>query len=366
VRITVYPADSTGCGHFRLIWAAQELARQGHDVDLRPPDRRDLKIKVAGGETDRDAYVEDVLDFASDVVIFQRVTHRFVSQVIPILRAKGIAVVVDIDDDLTAIHPRNPAYAGYHPQNEWRRDRAGKLNRHSWRNLTDACQAATLVTVSSPGLLNVYARHGRGRVIYNHLPEHYYGVPHRDSDLVGWPAYLQTHPDDPSCLGGAVARLYDDGGAFQVIADPTGCGAAFGLPQDPPGHSPVGLEGWPAAVSELGIGLCPLAETKFNRSKSWLKPLELSAVGVPWIGSPRPEYVRLNGMGCGLLADTPRRWYQAINRLRNNPGLRQELAEGGRAVADTLRLEPAAWKWMEAWSDAYRLQHAPDPARTTV
>jgi len=311
--------------------------------------------------------VEDVLDVEADVIVFQRITHRFMAQAIPIMRAKGIAVVVDVDDDLTSVHPRNPAYDGYHPRNEWRRNRqTGEYSRNSWHNLTEACRQATLVTVSTPALLDVYAKHGRGQVIYNHLPAHYYGVPHTDSSLIGWPASLLSHPDDPSVLGGAVARLCDSPRDFQVIGDPTGCGAAFGLATDPCGHDPVGPDQWPAAVAELGIGVCPLADTKFNRSKSWLKPLELSALGVPWVGSPRAEYARLHRMGAGVLADTPNRWFKELKRLRDSASLRGDRAEAGRDVASGLRLEPNAWRWLEAWTSAYEIERGRTGVRTVV
>ena len=359
MKITCYPADSTGCGAFRIIWAAEALRAQGHEIELRPPDRRDIKLKIKGDRRDRDAFVEDVLDVTADVVVFQRITHRFMTQAIPIMRAKGIAVVVDIDDDLSCVHPRNPACQGYHPANEWRvSQKTGEFSRNSWQHLQTACREATLVTASTPALLERYASHGRGRVIYNHLPDHYFGVPHEDSDLIGWPAYLGSHPDDPGVLGGSVARLCDGLAGFQVIGDATGCGAAFGASRDPLGHDPVGLEDWPAAVSKLGIGVCPLADTKFNRAKSWLKPLELSALGVPWVGSPRVEYERLHKLGCGIMAGTPNRWYKELRKLKNSPALRSELAEAGRLVAAGLRLEPNVWRWMECWTEAYKIQNS--------
>lgn len=367
MKIVVYPADDTGCGQFRMIKPTEALIRQGHEVDLRPPNQRDIKLKINGDQRDPAAYVEDVLDIAADVVVLQRITHRFMAQAIPIMRSKGIAVVVDIDDDLSCVHPRNPAYDGYHPKNEWRISReTGRLNRCTWQNLATACREATLVTASTPALLERYAAHGRGQVIYNHLPDHYFGVDHQDSDQIGWPAYLFSHPDDPAVLGGAVARLCADPAAFRVIGDPTGCGEAFGLATDPSGHDHVDTEGWPAAVAKLGIGIAPLADTKFNRAKSWLKPLELSALGVPWVGSPRAEYERLHRKGCGVLADTPRRWYRELKRLQDSPALRAERAEAGRQVAAGLRLEPNAWRWFEAWARALDVQHGRETSRRVL
>lgn len=356
MKVQVFPADNAGCGHFRLIWPAQALAAAGHDVEIRPPEDRGLKLRIGPGDT-----VDDVLDCDDvDVIVFQRLTHQWMSEAVPLLRARGIAVVVDVDDDLSTVHPRNPAYRSMHPRFAGRMDSSTRqIHRHSWQHLAYACREATLVTVSTPALLDRYARHGRGHVIYNHLPEHYYGVPHTDSAVVGWPAALASHPDDPSVLGGAVARLVSEGADFRVTGDPVGVGAAFGLTQDPQGRMGVGVDGWPAAVAELGIGLAPLADTVFNSAKSFLKPLEMSALGIPWVASPRAEYARLHARGAGVLADTPRRWYRELRRLVHDEALRTERAQAGREIAEELRLEPNAWRWMEAWGRAHNEQRAP-------
>jgi hypothetical protein len=351
-KILVYPADSAGCGHFRLIWPGTYAAGDGHEVTVLGPKQRDLMLKMDGER------VVDVLDVKADVYVFQRLTHRRMADAVSVLRAKGVAVVVDVDDDLSSIHPGNPAHDAYHPR---RGDRY-----HSWDNLKHACRNATLVTVSTPALLDVYARHGRGRVLRNYLPEHYYGVPRTDSDVIGWPAALQSHPDDPSAVGAAVARLSGRPGAFRVVGNPTGTGAAFGLPEDPPGiPGSVDLLDWPRAVAELGIGIAPLADTRFNACKSWLKPMELSALGVPWVASPRAEYVRLAALGAGVLADNSRRWFKELDRLRRSESLRAEQSEAGRAVAEGLRLRQNSWRWLEAWDDALRLQRAGQAASAT-
>lgn len=357
---------------FRLIWAAEELKRQGHEIVLKPHSRRDIQLKIEGDRRrDRDSHTCDVLgiDESTDVIVFQRLTHQFMAEAVPILRRKGIAVVIDVDDDLSTVHPSNPAYNGYHPKNQWRLDRkSGEFNRNSWQHLITACHHATLVTVSTPALLDVYGRAGNGRVIYNHLPAHYYGIDHQDSDRIGWPAALVSHPDDPSVMGGALARLCADPGDFQVVGDPTGCGYAFGLVRDPSGlDRVVPIMEWPQTISDMiGIGVAPLADTRFNRCKSWLKPLELSALGIPWVGSPRAEYARLHDQGCGLLADTPGRWFKALRRLQQSPALREELAASGREVADRYRLEPNAWRWLEVWSEAVDRDRRGDRVPATV
>ncbi|MGW2213305.1 hypothetical protein, partial [Streptomyces sp. NPDC001781] len=350
MRVVCYPADTSGCGSFRIIWPAQLLAAAGHDVEIRPPEDRGLKLRI--GPDDR---VDDVLDVDGvDVIVFQRLTHQWMAEAVPLLRAKGIAVVIDVDDDLSTVHPRNPAYKSMHPRFAGKLDRATRqIHRHSWQHLAEACRNATLVTVSTPALLERYARHGRGHVLYNHLPDHYYGVPHADSTVLGWPASLASHPDDPSAVGGAVARLVGEGADFHIVGDPVGCGAAFGLTRDPRGRAGVDVYGWPGAIAEgVGVGIAPLADTVFNRAKSWLKPLELSALGIPWVASPRAEYARLHARGAGVLADSPRRWYRELRSLVDSEALRAERAEAGRVVADGLRLAGNEWRWWEAWERA--------------
>lgn len=354
MKITVFPADVYGCGFFRLIWVSRILAARGHDVTVVYPGQRSLEVYLDDdGETVRDVGLE------TDVAVFQRTTHNFMAQAVPVLRSKGVAVVVDIDDDLSSVHPANPAYPAMHPANE-RMVEPGQRQprRHSWRNLSAACRDATMVTVSTPALLGVYARHGRGHILPNYLPDTYYGVPHVDSDTIGWPAALTSHPDDPSAVGGAIARLVSDGADFRIVGDPAGCGQAFGLTADPGGLSGIDINGWPAAVATMGIGIAPLADTRFNACKSWLKPLEMSALGVPWVASPRTEYAALHRRGAGLLADNPRRWYRTLQQLRRSPEMRAEVAGAGREAADGLRLADHAEDWLNAWSDALEMQRS--------
>lgn len=354
VHAIVYPVDREGCGHHRLIWPVEALRSTGSDVRVDLVFQEDRIVPIHLDRTG--SYVVDVeVPEHVDVVVFQRVTHVWLVQAIKVLREKGIATVVDVDDDLNSIHPSNAAWEMMHPSHTGKL-LDGKVYRHSWRNLGDACAAATLVTTSTPALAGVYAPHGRVRVLDNFLADHYYGHERVDSDVIGWPASLASHPDDPGVVGPAVSRLVGEGADFRVVGYGTRVGAAFQLDRDPPGE-PVDLWSYPAAVAKLGIGICPLTDTRFNRGKSRLKALELSALGVPWVGSPRAEYRKLHALGCGVLAEKPRHWYRELRRLRDDPVLRAELSAAGREVAETQRLRDHAWRWAEAWSDAVDLQH---------
>jgi glycosyltransferase involved in cell wall biosynthesis len=352
VRVYTYPADRYGCGFYRLMAPAVALRAQGHDVTIVMPDERTGDAAGLRGYQDEAGTIIDVsVPPDADVMVFQRITMLQLAAAIPIIRAKGVAVVVDMDDDLTAIDPRNVAFTSMHP-------RHGKPG-HSWQAAALACRDATLVTVSTKGLLRTYAQHGRGVVVDNYVPAGYLDVEHHDSDLLGWPGTIHSHPGDLPALGASLARLLREGARFLNVGDGEGLRDALGLEQDPPATGFVPLERWPDEIARIGVGVAPLADTKFNRGKSRLKVLEMSACGVPWVASPRAEYTRMQQeAGVGLLADKPSDWYRKLSRLLVNPRQRADMSAAGREYAAGQTIEGNAWRWWEAWSLAYQRRQA--------
>jgi hypothetical protein len=65
---------------------------------------------------DGDTPVDCKVPNGADVVVLQRPSHLWHATVISMMRAKGVAVVVDMDDNLTCIHRENLAYLNYHPR----------------------------------------------------------------------------------------------------------------------------------------------------------------------------------------------------------------------------------------------------------
>lgn len=342
----VYPADVHGCGYYRLIWPAQELQRRGYDVDIVMPETRKLTSEIVDGRVTRVHAPDD-----ADVMVIQRPTHRFLAQGVAVLRRQGIRVVVDMDDDLSRIHPRNPAWREMHPDPELKV--SPRMRDHSWTHALEACEAADLVTLSSSALIARYARHGRVRVLRNCVPDSFLDVSHRDSDSVGWPATLHSHPDDPEVVGGGVARALDELGLpLTLIGDGELVARAFGVRREKVVE--LGLtefSRWPLTVTKFGVGLAPLADTTFNAAKSWLKPLEMAACGVPCVMSPRVEYQRIHHLGVGLLARRPNDWYRHIKALASSSSLREELSLRGRDVAREWTFSRRAESWAQAWFD---------------
>lgn len=346
MRIYVYPADVHGCGYIRLIWVSRVLAAQGHHITIVMPGTKspfEIKGQIQDGKTVAASAPAD-----ADVMVFQRITHRRLSEAIPLFRAKGIAVVMDMDDDLTCIHPSNPA---------WRALRPSADGAFGWDVAQDSCRDATLVTVSTDALAERYAPHGRVSVLRNCLPERYLDIPHTDSDVVGWGGALASHPDDLTVLGPAMARHTATGGHFRVVGPPNGVREFLGIETNWSASGGVHINQWPHQLaSDLGIGIAPLADTRFNAAKSWLKPLEYAFLGIPAVMSPRVEYARLHAEGVGMLAKRPRDWERVCRDLAADPLRRKELGEAGRSVAARYTIEANAWRWLEAWQRAYDIQ----------
>lgn len=348
MKVYVFPADNYGCGWYRLMFAAYHLRSQGHDVEVIPPGHPRtamMKGTIRGGKTLAVSYPRD-----ADVLVFQRITHQHLAEAIPLYRERGIAVVIDMDDDLLSIHPKNPAWVGMHPNSN---------TKHSWQYAMDACKDATLVTVSTPPLLKRYANNAKhGVIIDNYIPAKYLDIEHQDSDVIGWGGAVSSHPDDLQVTGTAISTMVSNGSSFAVVGSGKDVQQVLRLPSD--WHNATGIvdiHAWGNALSStIGIGIAPLADSKFNHSKSRLKCIEMSALGIPWVASPRAEYKKFHALGVGLLADRPKHWLRHLQELTRDPELRQEMSAKGREVASELTVEKNSWRWMEAWEKAYELQ----------
>lgn len=342
MRVYVYPADMFGCGYYRLIWPSKVLRALGCDVIIVPPSSRNNVHGVIDKEKDEVIDVQYPPD--ADVVIIQRPTHKYLKAIIPLIRKRGTAVVVDIDDDLSCIHPENPTFAIMHPRQGW---------DHNWRNAEVACANATAVTVSTPALAQRYMPHKRGAVLRNCVP-HTYLTLDEDKEYpgFGWAGSVQSHPDDLQVVGDAPRRLVREGYRYYALGPGYKIQSILKLDDPPEVFGTIELQQYPLELARLRVGLAPLNLTKFNTAKSWLKPLEYAACGTPSVITPTPEYVELSKLGIGRLARNPRQWYRETKALLTNDSLYAELREAGRAACLALTFEVNAWRWLEVWADA--------------
>lgn len=326
------------------------MQQQGADVEIR-----EQVVTVWERHDDGDR-LRAVKDMDCDVAVFQRVFHRHSQpwmktdqgvslELIRAVQAQGIAVVVDLDDDLGAIDPR---HAGYHVL-----EGVGPI-------VSEACRLADLVTVSTPALAKRYGN-GRGRVIPNCVPAAYLGIGRTEIHqvpMVGWTGTPATHVGDLEVVGSTIRDLVKEGQiAFRAIGDRRTLDI-LGVPKQrsSPGAS-LSTFDYARLYAQLDLAIVPLRPTRFNAGKSWLKGAEAAALGVPVVMSPTPENVRLHGLGVGILAERPRDWYEHLKRLPTAPTIRHDLAGQGRVVmADwTIEGRMSSMCW-DAWTGARALR----------
>lgn len=349
MRVHVYAADDGGCGRYRLRWPAQALADADVHDRYDQPDFGDAVIEEKG-ERGIPRVVAGGTVPDCDVVVIQRPLRSERLALIDLCQRNGVAVVVDIDDDFSALDPRNVSWKSCHP---------GHSPSVNWHWLKRACAAADLVTVSTPALAERYGRHGRVAVLRNCIPASYMTATKRDHDglYVGWSGSVDTHPGDLEQTRGAVGEMQRKHPEVEVAIVGTGKGVSSALALERPlvASGWVEIEDYPRAVAQLDVGIVPLVDSAFNRAKSWLKGLEMAALGVPFVASPLPEYARLAKLGAGALASSRKDWVRELDLLIRSRVRREEAIARGRCIASTHTVEGNAERWLVAWHKAAEL-----------
>lgn len=104
---------------------------------------------------------------------------------------------------------------------------------------------------------------------------------------------------------------------------------------------------------DADIGLIPLVDTPFNRTRAPIKALELAALGVPVIASdvePYRSFV-IDGV-TGYLARTPGQWVSRIRELVHDADARRELGAKARQLAAQWTIEEHWPRWAAAYERA--------------
>jgi glycosyltransferase involved in cell wall biosynthesis len=341
--IATAAADSSG--HYRITEPFRALAHW-ENLDLEVvPQKLGFKIVARNGEV-----IEADVD--GDVLVLQRPMGFMMPALIEYVQARGVAVVVELDDDFHTSHPGNVAFQLNHP----------KRNREfNWQHLGECVKRADLVTVATDQLARRYGQHGRVAVLRNYIAEDWLTLPRTSNGAtVGWAGTMVNHPTDLQAMRGGIGMALSEhpGWRFLCVG---GAGWADEivkqLDMDPAQFEATPwreLELHRLVTSQFDIGIAPLADTVFNAAKSWLKGLEYAALGVPFVASDLPEYELLERRyGIGILAASKaKHWRRSISDLMNDE-LRTQLGKAWRQqVEKLLTIERNAWRWPEAWDQA--------------
>jgi glycosyltransferase involved in cell wall biosynthesis len=275
-----------------------------------------------------------------DIYILPRLVPRpgLMDELKPLMR-QGAKFVYDIDDDLTTIHPDSECAA------ELRSDTEG-IARH-----LDAIEKCSAVTVSTKYLGDKLKKLNSNITVLKNCinpddwsnvnkKEHkpltigWLGSPSHRSDLLllvePWKIIADKYPGVRFMLGGyAIPEL------VSALGDRLSL-----LPR-------VQIDNYPKLVENIDIGTAPLVDSEFNKSKSSIKFLEYSMLGIPCVASPVEPYRCINHTITGFLARDTKDWVRFIGQLIRDPFLRRKMGEDARKwtlANHNIQKEVALWE----------------------
>lgn len=343
--VLLLPADEGGCGFYRMREPARVLREHGLDITIQ------TEIPVDGWVQPDGSFDVQSVGFDQPVMVLQRPLLKAMPAIIRAVQAQGTAVVVELDDDLAAVHKSNVAFSALDPiQNP----------QSNWNYLKECCDLADLVTVSTPNLAKRYASHGRFRVLRNCLPAAELDrkkTPPNNLRL-GWTGTIQTHPEDLLEAGSQInAALNSSTGdpGFWVVGDGKWVKEALGLSES----NTVYATGWVEQSTYLeyvnlhiDVGIVPLTIDTFNTGKSYLKSLEFASQGIPSVVSPTEENILLSEITGNPVAYKKKDWKKHLKPLLSNRDLWLERSHAVREAVRPLTYENHADEWLSAWSQA--------------
>jgi glycosyltransferase involved in cell wall biosynthesis len=321
-RIFFWSADSSGCAYYRCEMPAAALAERGYDT---------LVASVMPDEW---------LDSA--VIVGQRVSQPGpTSRWQQLAREGQVKLVYEIDDDLLDVDPSNgPA---------WNFFSRPDIRSNIKRNI----QVADVVTVTNNALAERVERlNPTVRVVPNHVPAWLLGLstpPPGQPLTIGWAGGASHQMDWAEAVSEVARFVTRDRGTEMHLIGWRSPDLWKRLPADRRRFTEW-LDLVPALYKaiDFDIGLAPLRPHVFNQAKSYIKALELAALGIPCIASdvgPYSEFVRHGETG--FLVCRPHEWSKCLKELLD-PVVRAEMGAKARSLASEHTIENNIRLWEAA------------------
>ena len=337
MRIAAITVEAIVNTIYRVIVPMQALAQRGHQVHV---EERNV-IADAG-------WLRDV-----DLVHFTRHSSRESQRAARWLKANGVAVVWDNDDDLIALPKDNPRHA----------EQSGMRGQAIWAGMKQMMRCADLVTTPSEVLAERYRAAGADdvRVLGNYLPPVFSRparVPESPGVTLGWLAAYEHMTDfERLRLRPTLTRLLAQHPTLKIAT----VGVNLGLESPRYRHTPITPYGeLPAHLARFDVGIAPLADIRFNRARSDVKVKEYAACGVPWLASRVGAYAGLGEEQGGRLVPDDR-WHEEIERLVTDAVERRRLSLAASRWAAEQRIERHVDRWERAFEDVVARVAAPTP-----
>jgi len=286
----------------------------------------------------------------ADIIILQRLLMASLIPQIERWKSQGKVIVGEVDDAYNIMPPSVRAYRFWHEGfvrvETSRGVKEVKMAQPPWEQLIWSMKLVHAITTPSMELCGDW-RDYNPNVFY--LPNYIDGEvyrPHRgkrDPDgriLIGWGGSF-SHNDSwarsylPEALRHIAAKNKD---VYIVLA-----GGNVKVPEMVNIKDRILVTGWmphskwPAVLSSFDIGLIPLAGI-YDRRRSWLKSLEYTFMGIPWIGSIGPPTRELAMYGT-TITNSVKAWERAIESCINHLEERQAEAKKNVDIGEKLTIQ---------------------------
>lgn len=306
-----------GVTYYRHIMATKYLSRMGWKFQMGPYDH---------GKSDWVGHTVEQYDpicRSSDILITQRNDiHVYIANGEIIQAAYKLPWVYDTDDNVHAIRPTNMGFKSYNPSTP----------NQQWAIM--ALEKAFALTVSTEELKRVYEKiNSRIYVLPNgvdfELWDTFKRAKRNDGEIRIALVLSGSHFEDMKMIEDVVLEIIKAYPEVRFYIMDAYKGDY--LKKLPKKHKHqvvwtkwVDPKDWIKTNKEwaFDIGLAPLTDNDFNRSKSNLRLLEYGAQGVATIASPVEPYKPICEAGLVKVAKNEAEWWDALVELIENPDKR--------------------------------------------
>jgi len=323
LTIGAVPHNTDGSGYYRLYLPFKELsANSFHICAAAPPGQVPSPEELNG----------------VDVLALQRPAGRSGARLLEKYMGRGTKLVYETDDDMLNVDSSGLPHL------------AAEQARESVRR---CLRLADMVTVTNEYLAETIRPYNDNiRILPNHVKAGLLTLnrPKADRVTIGWAggtSHLVDMIEIEEPLRNVLTRNPDVGMHFighdlsPLLRDLRGRARWTGWQHD------VGAY---YKLVDFDIAIAPSADIPFNRAKTWLRALEMAAMGIPIVASNRLPYSEFVVDGkTGYLVNSPGEWETRLHDLIHDSDMRAEMRYAGKEQALGWLIEDG-WK---LWEQAY-------------
>ncbi len=334
----------SGCCYYRVRLPLQELAKHdGFEVVFADAGYRDGHKPVIT--------LRDLTENGYDLIVGQRLSKHEGMGIWRGAWSPSRKLVYETDDDVFTVNTENwQAYSLFQ-----RADIQDAVAHHA--------QVADLITVTTPYLAEVMTEktgNPHVAILPNCVPGWVLGLPWQrpGRPSIGWQGGA-SHGADVGLIADPVRRFLRRFPSWDLVLHGTDYRPTFRTARarmtyvewtrvnDDP-------EGFYSSI-DFDIGLAPLCENEFNRSKSPLKVIEYAARGIPSIASDCEAYRSTITHGVdGFLVKRDHEWLSYMSELARDGNLRAKMGEAAREMARKHLIEDGCKLWATAYGNLFK------------